>query len=166
LQLQRVSFTPPTAPAPAPAPAPPTTPTLVGNLTGVNFSIGLTAGGPGMVINAGDSFTVDVQLVNGSTTTSTGVTVGNVTTSSNLGTIAPMGAGLNVINVGTLLPTNTTNLTIPDQGTITVDATAQMGSVFFVDFDVTADGVTRRFRVPIVVGTTQTTQAFQPATAL
>jgi hypothetical protein len=138
---------------------------LVGNLTQVNFSFGLGSGGVDGVIDATDTFTVDIQLVNGSPDTATGIAVGNVTTSSNLGIITPVGAGANVVSVGTLLPGQGTNVSLPSMGTVVVPANAQAGATFFVDFDVTSDGQTRRFRVPVIIGVSSQSQPFTPTVA-
>ena len=166
LQTQTVRTFLPPPPPPTTPPGIPSTPGVVGNLTQVNFRFGLGTGGLDGVIDAGESFTVDAQLVNGSGTPSVGIVVGNVTTSSNLGVINPAGAGANAVPVGTLQPGQSNSVNLPSLGTVDVPGTAQPGDTFFVDFDVTADGQTRRFRVPVIVGTSSQAQPYSPATPL
>lgn len=158
VQLQRISANlPPLTPPPPPTPPQPMG--LVGNVSEVNFRLGAGSGGIDGVIDAGETFTVDVELVNNTSSTASTISAGNVSSSSNLGVVV---GGANVVPVGTLLPGQRTNLNLPNQGTVAVPVTAQPGDTFFVDFDVTADGQTRRFRVPITVGGTNSAAGFMP----
>jgi hypothetical protein len=159
LQTQRVRVdTLPPLPGP-PGPAPPVLTTLVGNLTQVNFRIGAGSGGLDGIIDANETFEIDVQLVNGSGATSNQILSGNVASTSNLGFVF---GGQNVVSVGSLLPGQQVNINLPDFGTILVPGGAQVGDQFFIDFDVSADGQTRRFRVPITIGVSSTAAGFAP----
>ena len=158
-QRQQVANLPPLPVPPGPSPLPPVITPLVGNLTEVNFRIGAGSGGLDGILSAGETFTIDVQLVNGTAVASNQIAVGNVTSTSNLGAVV---GGANVVPVGTILPGQQTNINLPVGGTILVAANAQPGDQFFVDFDVTADGQTRRFRVPITIGSSNTATGFIP----
>jgi hypothetical protein len=159
----------PGGPGPGTPGGPPGTGNGVGNLTQVNVAIA-NAGlnNPNGIIDPNESFTIVVQLVNGSTLSATGVTASNVTVTSNLALV--IGGG-QTVNVGTLLAGQTTTVQLPGSGglggAISVLNNAPVGTIFFVDFDVTANGVTRRYRTgPIVVGTTGVPGPFIPATPL
>ncbi len=163
LQTQRVQVTnlPPLPPV-----VPPTTPppggatTTVGNLTQVNFRFGAGSGGLNGIIEGNETFTIDVQLVNGSSVPATGISVANVVSNSNLGTISGISGA---IPVGTILPGQQSNVNLPSNGFIIVDSAAQPGSQFFIDFDVVADGQLRRFRVPVTIGSSNSASGFSPA---
>ncbi len=163
LQKQTVANLPPlptttTTPPPTPAPT-----TMVGNVTQVNVRLAAGSGGVDGTIQGGETFSLSVQLFNGSSATANLIFTGNVTSTSNLGVVT---GGTNFVTVGTLIPGQQTVVNLPSGGTISVPATAQPGDQFFIDFDVTADGQARRFRFPIIVGFTNTITGFSPATPI
>jgi hypothetical protein len=175
LQTQRafVANLPPLPPGSPGTPGAPGTPggpplinTGVGNLTQVNVGIS-NISGPNQIVLPGTNFNLTVQLVNGSTANATLISAGGVTTTTNQTTVLQGPP----FNVGTLLPGQSTTFQLPSAGglfggIINVSNTAQFGDTFFVDFDVSANGQTRRYRTgPIVVGTTGVT-ALAPATPL
>ena len=140
-----------TSPSPTPLP---TTP-LVGNVTQILFSIQFDPSqdqvNPG-VLDPGDGFNMIVQFGNG-----TSQTVSNVST-TNLSATAPFvvfnSSTSAVISSGSLPPGTVVSNVIATSN-MGIDPTATQGSQFFLDFDVTADGQTRRFRSgPISLGTT------------
>jgi hypothetical protein len=151
LQLQRVQVANlPPLPAPPAPPAPPVGSAGVGNVTQVNFRFGVGSGGADGIIDTGETFNIDVQLVNGSNAVATQVLAGNVASTSNLAIVV---GGAGVVGVGSLFPGQQTNLNLPVFSNIFVSGNAQPGDQFFIDFEVAADGVPRRFRVPVTIGT-------------
>jgi hypothetical protein len=150
-------------PLPSPNPGPPQAAAVVGNLTQVNFRLAAGSGGLDGIVDPGETFTIDVQLVNGSGVASNAIATGNVTSTSNLGNVL---GGTGVVGVGTLLTGQQTSVVLPDFGVVLVQNVATNGAQFFIDFDVSADGQNRRFRVPITVGTSSTAAGFSPAIPL
>ncbi len=162
LQLQTIAGVPgagggatPPGGGPTPSPTPlPKTP-LVGNVTQILFSVQVDPSqdqvNPG-VLDPGDSFNLIVQFGNG-----TSQTVSNVSTTNLSATAAFVvfnSSTANVITSGSL-PPGTVVSNIIATSNMGIDPTAPQGSQFFLDFDVTADGQTRRFRSgPITLGAT------------
>ncbi len=114
------------------------------------------------IIDAGDTFELDVQFT-ASNVNSNGVTFGQ-----NAATIGPAmiifsaGAPVGTVPAGQTI--TTTNL---QDICVEVATTAQPGDQIFVNFDVTADGQTRRFRCgPFIVGQATQTNIATPATPL
>ena len=162
-ERQHVTNLPPLPTRTSTTPTTPTVTQMVGNLTQVNARLAAGSGGVDGIIQGGETFSLSVQLVNGSSANANQIFAGNVTSTSNLAVVA---GGANAVPVGTLVPGQQTVINLPSGGTIAVPATAQPGDQFFIDFDVTADGQTRRFRFPITVGFSNSINGFSPATPI
>lgn len=162
LQLQRVGVT--NLP---PLPGSPTAPINqgVGNVTQVQGIVAfprtetIDLNGNG-IVDPGDQFELDFIFTNNTQNVATNVSFGtNVTVLGPGFQAGGVGAFVGNVPPGTTLRTNDL-----DDACIAVDSTAVPGQQIFVDFDVTSDGQTRRFRVgPFIVG--QTTQTNIPVNA-
>ncbi len=139
-----------------PLPQPPPPSMGVGNLSQINCILAtprpaqqIDVNGNG-VIDPGDTFELDFQFVNNTANTAFNVSFGNSAVVIGNGTL--VGAvGETVGNV----PPFTTITSDPNSGDacVLVNPTAQPGNQIFIEFEVIADGVTRRFRCgPIIVG--------------
>ena len=115
------------------------------------------------VIDPGDGFFVIAQLVNGSSVIANNVTTSNVASTS--GQVAVPNPS-EVVNFGSIPPGGSAQNSI-QTAAIGVSSSAQVGTTFFIDFDVTSDGQTRRFRsVPITIGQSGNATPVMPATPL
>ena len=116
------------------------------------------------VIDPGDGFNLLVQFTNGTTQTAT-----NIST-TNLSATAPFvvfnSPTTEVISSGNLPPGSVVSNVIASSN-MGIDPTATQGSQFSLDFDVTVDGQTRRFRCgPITLGTSGNATPAAPAIPL
>ena len=101
------------------------------------------------VVDPDEGFEIDFQFTNTSTQTATNVSFGQNTTVQGPGIQAGGVGG----TFGDLLPGQTARTNTQTDACIEVNATAVAGDQIFVEFDVTADGQTRRFRCgPFIVG--------------
>lgn len=161
LQIQRVRV----ANLP-PLPPPPGVNMGVGNISQVaaivafprTQTIDLNGNG---IVDPGDQFELDFIFTNNTPNIATNVSFGQ--NASVIGPGFQVGfVGATVGNVGPGQVLRTDDL---DDACIAVNSNAQPGDQIFVEFDVSADGQTRRFRVgPFIVG--QTTQTNVPVVAL
>ena len=161
LQIQRsgVVNLPPLPPPPAPSLG-------VGNISQVQAivafprtqTIDLNNNG---IVDPGDQFELDFIFTNNTPNIATNVTFGQNATVIGPGfQVGFVGATVGNVGPGTTLRTDDL-----DDACIAVDPTAQPGQQIFVEFEVSSDGQTRRFRVgPFIVG--QTTQTNVPITAI
>ncbi|MCA9069114.1 MAG: hypothetical protein KDA84_09340 [Planctomycetaceae bacterium] len=160
LQIQRATF--------VPAPTPVVNQGAgVGNLTQVNCAVRLRQGtfqtenGSGTIvldlnsngiIDPGDTPEVLVQLVNNSSQVAQNVSFAfaSIATPGQFARVA----GVQGSTVGNVAPSSTgMTMGFAEDIDVVIDPSAPVGTQVFVEFEVTADGQTRRFRCgPLVVG--------------
>ena len=138
---------------------------VVGNITQVACNVQLVPIQDGTnlgILDPGDGFRLLVTLGNGSNQVATNVRVSNV--AADQGFVIFNSPPGDTVVYGNLPPGAQVTRPVPNASIGISPATAQ-GSSFNVTFDVTSDGVTRRFRCgPIVLGQTGNATPAQPAT--
>jgi hypothetical protein len=149
-------------PGPPPGPTP-----VVGNVTQVLFAIEVDPNAddvnPG-VVDPGDGFNLIVTLGNGSQGNAMNVAVTNITSN----------AGFVVFNTpsGEIIPYpdlaaggSQASMDVPSLP-LGIDPSTPQGAQFAIDFDVVANGMTRRFRAPLQLGVSGNNTPSTPATPL
>jgi hypothetical protein len=166
---------PPGTPGPAPpAPIPPGTPMTgngVGNITQVNCRISsITGGNNNGILEPGDQFILEIQLINNSgqdaLVVSTGTVMATPSTQAQIEPLTAQNIGQIPAGLQSTFPAAANNFFFGLR-TGAVSTSALAGSQFFLDFNVTADNQTRTYRcAALTVGTTTVSPTFAPATPL
>lgn len=150
-----------------PRPLPPGQQPLVGNITQVDCRLLVNPAqdsiNPG-VIDPGDGFNLVVTLGNASTQTASNVSISNLT--ADQGFVVFNTPPNEIIASQDIPPGGTSTLIIPT-ASLGIDPSTAQGSTFNLDFNVTANGQTRRFSCgPIRLGQSGNATPAEPATPI